>query len=501
MAKKIYVSPSDQNANSYATGNTNEMVQCQKISVALVAALKRCGFEAMTNLTDEMEERVDQSNSWGADLHLPIHTNAFNTQVQGTRLFCWEIGGEGDKICQAIMKTLAPITPGTSDSVTAYPTLYEVKNANAPTAYIEVAFHDNKVESDWIIKNIEPIAEAICEGICNYYGYTYKKAGETGSTTTKEDGKYASKVLQIAFDEVGYLEKASNSNLNSDTGNAGYNNYTKYARDLDALGYFYNGAKNGYAWCDVFVDWCFVQAFGVTEAMALLNQPRYSCGAGCYYSAQYFKNKGQFHKQPKVGDQIFFYDSAYDDPAHTGLVYAVDNAYVYTIEGNTSSASGVVANGGGVFKKKYAKSYDKIYGYGRPLYDDEPSDNTGTGSSGSSATTKPSTPVPTPTKPYKPTVLEWQKAAIADGYKFPKYGADGEWGSECEAVAKKAIVKKRVIYTNKNLTKIVQKVVGAEADGKCGKDTEAAIKKYQAANRLKADGQVGINTWKKMLGV
>lgn len=99
------------------------------------------------------------------------------------------------------------------------------------------------------------------------------------------------------------------------------------------------------------------------------------------------------------------------------------------------------------------------------------------------------------------TVKEWQKAAIADGYKFPKYGADGKWGGECENVAKKAIVKKRLFYTNKNLTKLVQKVVGVTADGLCGKDTAAAIKEWQKENGLTSDGCVGINTWKKMLGV
>jgi archaellum component FlaG (FlaF/FlaG flagellin family) len=52
------------------------------------------------------------------------------------------------------------------------------------------------------------------------------------------------------------------------------------------------------------------------------------------------------------------------------LVYNVDSSYVYTIEGNTSSTSGVVANGGGVYKKKYALNYSSISGYGRPNYDD-----------------------------------------------------------------------------------------------------------------------------------
>lgn len=181
----------------------------------------------------------------------------------------------------------------------------------------------------------------------------------------------ASRVIEIATAEVGYLEKKSNSQLDSKTANAGSGNYTKYAKDLDTITGFYNGKKNGFAWCDVFVDWCFVKAFGVAAAKALLHQPSKSLGAGCTYSANYFKQHGQFHKSnPKPGDQIFFSDKS-GSPCHTGLVYKVDNLFVYTIEGNTSSQAGVISNGGGVFKKSYALSYNRIYGYGRPAYDAE----------------------------------------------------------------------------------------------------------------------------------
>lgn len=177
------------------------------------------------------------------------------------------------------------------------------------------------------------------------------------------------RVLSVATAEVGYLEKKSNSQLDDKTANAGSKNYTKYARDLDAIPDLYNGKKNGYAWCDVFVDWCMVQAFGVEAAKKLLCQPDRSYGAGCTSSSNYYKQKGQFHtKDPKPGDQIFFKGSD-GTPSHTGIVYKVDNLYVYTIEGNTSSQAGVVANGGGVFKKSYALSYNRIYGYGRPDYD------------------------------------------------------------------------------------------------------------------------------------
>lgn len=175
------------------------------------------------------------------------------------------------------------------------------------------------------------------------------------------------RLIATAEAEIGYLEKASNKQLDDDTANAGRANWTKYARDLDAMGDFYNGPKNSYAWCDVFVDWCFVQTFGKEVALKLLEAPLRSCGAGCEFSAGYYEQAGQYHRRnPQPGDQIFFRQN--NVISHTGLVVEVKNGYVYTIEGNTSGASGVVANGGGVVKKSYPLNSSYIDGYGRPDY-------------------------------------------------------------------------------------------------------------------------------------
>ena len=98
-------------------------------------------------------------------------------------------------------------------------------------------------------------------------------------------------------------------------------------------------------------------------------------------------------------------------------------------------------------------------------------------------------------------VAEWQKAAVLDGFKFPKCGCDGKWGAECEAIAKQAVCKKRLVYKYKNLTKIIQTAVGVKADGKFGKDTKKAVTEWQKRCGLVADGCVGFNTWKRLLGV
>ena len=177
------------------------------------------------------------------------------------------------------------------------------------------------------------------------------------------------KLLAVARNEIGYLEKETNSNLDDKTANVGNKNFTKYARDLDNLN-IYNGKKNGYAWCDMFVDWCFITAFGKEKALEIIFQPVPSYGATCTMSAEYYKEHGRFYTaDPKAGDQIFFTKDGGKTSYHTGIVEKVENGRVYTIEGNTSSAAGVVENGGAVRDKSYSLSYSQIGGYGRPKYE------------------------------------------------------------------------------------------------------------------------------------
>lgn len=148
--KKIYLSPSSQPANVYAGLSTNEQEVCRGIARELAAHLKRCGFQVKCGDYGTMYDRVKESNEWKADLHLPIHTNAFDGKVSGTRLMALDLTGKGFQVCQAILETLDKITPGTSSNITANPGLYEIKAAVAPTAYVEVDFHDVPEVAKWL---------------------------------------------------------------------------------------------------------------------------------------------------------------------------------------------------------------------------------------------------------------------------------------------------------------------------------------------------------------
>lgn len=174
--------------------------------------------------------------------------------------------------------------------------------------------------------------------------------------------KYVEDVINIAVKEIGYLEKKSNNSLDDKTENAGSANWTKYGRDMCKITGIYGTHA---AWCDCFVDWCFVQAYGREEAEKMLG------GFSAYTptSAGYFKNMGKWHTiSPKAGDVIFFKNA--QRICHTGIVYKVDETTVYTIEGNTSGGSAVIPNGGGVCAKAYSLLNGAIAGYGRPDYDE-----------------------------------------------------------------------------------------------------------------------------------
>lgn len=270
------------------------------------------------------------------------------------------------------------------------------------------------------------------------------------------------KVIDLAISQLGYHEKASNSQLDSPSANAGSANWNKFARDLDKLPNFYNGPKNigpDGAWCDIFVDWCFVTAYGREAAQFLLCQPNGSAGAGCQFSAQYFDQHGQFHASgPQTGDQIFF-GSSWANVWHTGLVVEVGNGTVTTVEGNSADR---------VARRVYSQGDGSIFGYGRPDWGevDEPV-----------------------VVPDAPAVGE----PVTSGYliEVPLLTI-GDAGGYVKA-AQTLLIARGYDCGNRPL-------IGTEkADGDFGRATERAVSFFQSAQGLEVDGEIGCDTWTALL--
>ena len=249
-------------------------------------------------------------------------------------------------------------------------------------------------------------------------------------------------VINIATNEIGYLEKASNSQLDSKTANAGYNNYTKYWRDVYP-------SYQAQAWCACFVSWVFMMAFGLDTAKKLLKHWPY---VYCPTLGSLFTK----YANPKVGDIVIFYRGG--TFAHTGIVIKVEGDRFWTIEGNTSGASGIVANGGGVCQKSYYNSNLPGTKFCRPDYSIVTSINSNTSSS---------TPTTTPSKNY----LEY-----------------GDQGSDVKSLQQKL---NKVGIKDSNGNKL-------EEDGSFGDATLYAVKVFQQKYGLEVDGLAGKDTISKL---
>ena len=263
-------------------------------------------------------------------------------------------------------------------------------------------------------------------------------------------GYTAKQLVKIAEAEIGYHEKASNSNLDSKTANIGNKNYTKYARDLFKAGY-YNGNKQSFDWCDQFCDWLFYQLCGKNKEKAeYLECQTGNLGAGCGFSLKYYKAAGRFDKNPKVGDQIFFKYSNDDSTAdHTGIVVRVTDSLIETIEGNS---------GNEVKRKAYQRNDKTIVGYGHPRYDAEPK----------KTNTKPSVKTCTVTMP----IIR-----------------EGSSGSSVKTLQR---LLRQLKYVG-NDGKLI------EVDGKFGPSTKAALIRWQKKHLGSSDGICGVKTWTKLL--
>ena len=251
---------------------------------------------------------------------------------------------------------------------------------------------------------------------------------------TKQEA--VNRFVDLAQREVGYHE--------------GENNYNKYAAALDPLNVTY-GAKQNQPWCGEFVLWCAVEAFGVTGGLKLLRSPRPSGVPLCATAAEYFKKAGAWSKTPELGDIVFFnVDGGIN---HTGIVTAVRNGTITTVEGNCSDR---------VARCLYTAANGSIAGYGRP---------------------------------------DW--AAVCELTPEKKEPED-------EDKDKNELALPLLRQGSRGLTvTAMQGILIARGcgcgpdgpDGDFGPNTAAALRRFQSENGLAADAVCGEKTWKKLLGL
>ena len=351
MSKKIYLSPSNQDGNLYAYGNTNECDQCNRIADAAKTALERCGFTVKkAPKGQDMYKSISESNAWGADLHMPIHTNAANGKCGGTMCMVYSKASENMKYANPIYKAVQAVTPGKTEyGIRESPELAELNSTNMTAVYTEVDFHDNPTIAKWIIENVKAVGEAFAKGVCQAFGVTYKAPNTTASTPAKTE----TKPVNTVSDKDKFLNTARSY--------------------IGKNGAYVCKTKLGMKYVD---DWCCYAVSAIMKDCGFIPKYQPAVYGVAPYPARYGDGKtGTWFKKgakaPQAGDLIFFlYDGCpivdKYSCSHIGIVEAVSGNVITTLEGNVDATGANWAETSAFKRKTRYLGDSSVHSFFRP---------------------------------------------------------------------------------------------------------------------------------------
>lgn len=177
----VFLSPSTQEYNLYYDGNGSEEYYMNRIADAMVPYLEASGITVVRNTTEDTAlTSAQKSNEAGADLHLAIHSNAapeeLAGQLRGTDVYYYTGSERGRRAADIIANNFSLISP-TPQLVDIIPTtrLAELRRTAAPSVLIEVAYHDNLDDANWIRANIRDIARNLSASVADYFGVPFRQ--------------------------------------------------------------------------------------------------------------------------------------------------------------------------------------------------------------------------------------------------------------------------------------------------------------------------------------
>lgn len=250
MEKVIYLSPSNhgKNANKCLHAGCYEDKHTRPIAEATSKYLTARGFKVViAKAGTSMKERCAESDKIGADLHIPIHTNASSTDTARYLMFMFYADNSVyRKIFNSVAPHLEKIYPNNKKSVfSVRKDLFEVNQPKAKTMYCELGFHTNQTDCDKFIHNSDAVGKALANGICDYFGIEFEdsvapepKPTPEKKKVLKEDGLWGKEVTKYTQKFLGTVVDGVVSNQ--------LNNCKKYMPNMLAVSWeFENIARGG----------------------------------------------------------------------------------------------------------------------------------------------------------------------------------------------------------------------------------------------------------------
>lgn len=190
----LFLSPSTQEYNIYYDGSESEEYYMNLIADYMEPYLTASGITFTRNSPDgSVGDSVRLSNAGDYALHLALHSNASGSanygRQTGSDVYYYPTSVNGKRAADIIVTNLKQIYPQ-PEKVRALATtnLYELNNTRAPSVLVEIAYHDNATDAEWIKNNLQLIAENLSQSVADYFGVTLVDPNPTQSGTVVTEG-------------------------------------------------------------------------------------------------------------------------------------------------------------------------------------------------------------------------------------------------------------------------------------------------------------------------
>ena len=158
------------------------------------------GYTRTTDTFMELSDRANKANSFGADIFVSIHCNAFEKpSAHGVETYSHIGSTKGAKLAKAIHNEVIKAKLYTRDRGTKTANFAVLRLTKMPAALIELAFITNKEDASLLKTKQKEFALAIAKGILNYFGIKYVEEKKTTTTTSDSTKKKLYKVQTGAF--------------------------------------------------------------------------------------------------------------------------------------------------------------------------------------------------------------------------------------------------------------------------------------------------------------
>ncbi len=177
----VFLSPSTQEFNLYYDGNGSEEYYMNRIADEMAPYLEASGITVARNTPEDTAlTSAQKSNAAGAQLHLALHSNAapeeLSGQLRGTDVYYYTGSAQGERAADIIANNFSLISP-TPQLVDTIPTtrLVELRRTAAPSVLVEIAYHDNPDDANWIRGNIRDIARNLSVSVADFFAVPFRQ--------------------------------------------------------------------------------------------------------------------------------------------------------------------------------------------------------------------------------------------------------------------------------------------------------------------------------------